>query len=110
MLLYQSIDGLTFISDDVAPYAKTSFGNMGFSKSVCSKEIIDFNEELPLINIQFQCERTTTISDVLDCGLLLSSKLDLGSDNVLATCDSSHYLEGSVSERLTRNHFQHDKF
>ena len=47
---------------------------------------------------------------MLDSGLLLSSKLDLGSDNVLATCDSNHHHNLSEIEEMYKPTFMRDQF
>ena len=97
MALYWRVGGYGHISNHVGLYALTSFGNMGFSKTICGKEIIDWTQS-DSIKIQFQCDKTTEITDVLDSGILLSSSLPGGTDNVLATCDSKHLVPGSFSE------------
>ena len=42
MLLYYLVGGYGHISSEIGAFALTSFGDMGFSKSVCSKEIINW--------------------------------------------------------------------
>ena len=93
------------MENNVPTYISTSFGNMGFSKTVCSKDLLEFGGKLALISLDFQCEKTTHISEVIDSGVLLSHKLDLGSDNVLATCDSNHYTKDSISEQYTNSEY-----
>ena len=54
MIIFSQMDGLGFLGDDkVSFYAKTSFGNMGFASSVCSRTIIDWRNETMQLN--FQC-------------------------------------------------------
>ena len=48
--------------------------------------------------MNFQCEKTTEITEVIDSGILISSSLPVGTDNALATCDSLHFVPGSESE------------
>ena len=57
MILYWIVDGYGNLSNDIGGYALTSFGNIGFTKAVCSKDII--NMEFEHINMNFQCEKTT---------------------------------------------------
>ena len=90
---------------NVPTYISTSFGNMGFSKTVCAKDLLEFEDKLNLITLEFQCEKTTSITEVIDSGVLLSHKLDLGSDNVLATCDSNQYEKDSISEKYTNSNY-----
>lgn len=95
MILYWVVGGYGHISDEIGVYALTSFGNIGFAKAVCSKDII--NWELTTVKMNFQCEKTTQITEVLDAGILLSEILDGGTDNTLAICDSKHLVPGSKS-------------
>lgn len=95
MILYWVVDGYGHISDEIGAYALTSFGNIGFAKAVCSKDLIDW--ELTTVKMNFQCEKTTQITEVLDAGILLSEYLDVGTDNTLAICDSKHLVPGSLS-------------
>ena len=71
MVLYWTVGGYGNISKDVDLYAQTSFGNMGFSKAICRKELINWEDEA--VEMEFRCEKTTEITDVLDVGVLISS-------------------------------------
>ena len=51
MALYWAVDGMGHISTDVGAYALTSFGNIGFPKARCSKEII--NWQLKTVKMNF---------------------------------------------------------
>ena len=53
MLLYAHRGGLEYMNTKVPTYVQTSFGNMGFAKPVCSKDVVDFEEKLALINLNF---------------------------------------------------------
>ena len=108
MILYWAVGGYGHISAEIGAYALTSFGNVGFAKAVCSKDIIDW--QVSTVKMNFQCEKTTQITEVLDAGILLSEILDGGSDNVLAICDSKHLVPGSKSNDLNQNNFDKEKF
>ena len=40
-ILFSSVGGLTYISELTSMYARTSLGNMGFSKRVCAKQTVE---------------------------------------------------------------------
>ena len=71
MVLYWTVGGYGNISKDIDLYAQTSFGNMGFSKAICSKQLINWEDAA--VEMEFRCEKTTEITDVLDAGVLISS-------------------------------------
>ena len=50
MGLYWAIGGYGNIVEDIGFYALTSFGNMGFSKSICSKQLINWNSSILEMN------------------------------------------------------------
>ena len=78
MLIFGSFDGLDFMPEEVLTLAlKSSFGNMGFSKSICGKSSVQYDE---VTSLMFQCESTTTIHSVLYSGLLLDKNYG-GEDN-----------------------------
>ena len=93
----------------------TSFGNMGFAKPICAKENIvwdNYDSDRGVfvhVNLSFQCERTTVITDVIDSGVLLSSALPFGYDNTLATCYSDNEQSKHMqffNNRLNKEAFQ----
>ena len=51
MILYYVVGGYGHISADIGAYALTSFGNIGFAKAVCSKDLIDW--ELTTVKMNF---------------------------------------------------------
>ena len=96
----------------------TSFGNMGFAKPICAKENIvwdNYNSgqgQYVHVNLSFQCERTTVITDVIDSGILLSSGLPYGHHNTLATCFTDPEHEGDkvnyFDKKLDKAAFQQE--
>ena len=91
-------------------YAETSFGNMGFSKPICGKDIVDWEDSTPHVDLNFQCEGTTIITDVNDSGVLLSTSLPDGTDNVLTVCDTKNLKPDSFSQKLNLDYFSKQKF
>ena len=71
MALYATAGGLNFLGSEIPFSVSTSFGNMGFPKPVCGKDIFNWggNQERQLM---FECERHTQITKVLDSGVQLS--------------------------------------
>lgn len=43
MVILGSFEGLDFLGDKVSFYATTSFGNIGFSQSICGNNIIEWH-------------------------------------------------------------------
>ena len=88
MGIYKSFKGLDFIGHDIlSTYTETSFGNMGFTKAICSKAPIKFGQtvqekENAHPELMFQCEHTTTISGIQASGLLLDTRYG-GEDNTI---------------------------
>ena len=107
MCLFYAQGGLNKLGEDTALYALTSFGNMGFPKPVCGKEVLNWDHEIKH-QIQFTCERSTTISDVFDVGVQLSESLPGGSDNTLASCDSNSLKPDTISYKITNSFFNRE--
>lgn len=55
MFIMGSFGGLDYLGDNLSFYAKYSFGNMGFSGSICSKSIINFERNHGAIRFMLQC-------------------------------------------------------
>ena len=86
MALFSSVGGLSLINNEGGSWYLGSFGNMGFSKAICAKSLVDFDR--PMVQISIECEKTTEPLEVLDAGLLWSDVLPGGSDHTLSVCDS----------------------
>ena len=104
MGLFYSIGGLGNLKTDVGLYARTSFGNMGFAKTVCMKQIINYDGE-PRADIHVQCEKTTRITDVVFSGVMLSKSLPMGTDDITTICDTEHFVQDSWSEKANSHYF-----
>ena len=78
MYIYKSFDGLGYLSY-LSFFSSISFGNMGFSTSVCRKKPIHWG--YPTIDIEFSCEGTTYITDVVSSGIL-SAKSEINIFNI----------------------------
>ena len=85
----------------------TSFGNMGFAKPICGKDIVEWGDQASQ-TINFQCERSTEIKAVFDVGIQISEKLPFGSDNTLASCSSEDLTPGTASHEYTFNYLKRD--
>ena len=46
MGLFYAQGGLNKLGEDTALYALTSFGNMGFPKPVCGKEVLNWDSDI----------------------------------------------------------------
>ena len=46
MSIFGSYDGLDYLGDKIRFYAKYSFGNFGFSGSICGKSVINWDDPL----------------------------------------------------------------
>ena len=108
MALFMHVGGLSLTNNETSSLHLFSFGNMGFSKAICAKSLVDFNR--PLVQMSMQCERTTEPMEVLDAGILLSSALPEGTDDTLSICDSQHFEPGSVSHDLNMKYFDREVF
>ena len=105
MIIFWLFGGLDHMSNaDVGVYARTSFGNIGFSKVVCFKQTIDFSRG-PWIDVNFQCEKTTSVTGVVSSGVMLSNSLPGGTDSTTTTCHTEQLQSGSLSEGLNKDYF-----
>ena len=77
-------------------FALTSFGNMGFAQSQCSREYLNIDHG-EFIKLNFMCQKTTVVSSVSSVGILLSKELPRGSDNALSVCHTDLLQKDSVS-------------
>ena len=77
MIVFGQFGGLSY-EKNIPLSIRTSMGNMGFSKSICSRSQITTGET----NLYFQCEGTTMITRVFSSGI--ASLND--SYNTLLTC------------------------
>ena len=109
MALYATVGGLNFLGSEVPFSVSTSFGNMGFPKPVCGKDIFNWGS-YDVRNLHFECERRTHMAKVLDKGIQLSQALKpFGTDNTLASCDYKSLIDGSPSKQATDKYFDHEK-
>lgn len=81
IIIYNTSDGLTTVYDDVNYFAVSSFSNIGFPESKCSRSAIMQNGTDFIGNIIFKCEGKTQISEIYDVGVISSNQSD-----VLETC------------------------
>ena len=44
MIVFSQYKGLDYLGDKISFYAKYSFGNMGFSGSICGKSVINWED------------------------------------------------------------------
>ena len=80
-----SFGGLDYMGDRVSIFAKYSFGNMGFSGSICGMNVVFWDS--PTSNLDYQCQGTTQITSVISSGIMLDSDLPFGTDpDVLHRC------------------------
>ena len=103
MLLYHRMAGIDFLGVNIPSNALYSFGNMGFAKPLCGKDLLVWNSE-DRQSIQFQCERTTVLTNIVDVGIQISESLPAGEDNTIASCNSENLKEGSASMNLSQNY------
>ena len=81
MIIMGSFGGLDYLKDNLSFSAKYSFGNMGFSSSICSKYIINWSDPVDHeFNLMFDCQGTTQIDYVINSGLLFDSYMPMGMD------------------------------
>ncbi len=85
MYIYHSFDGLSTLGEYVAPTARYSFGNMGFSSNSCAKMPIDWDHSTN-VTMHIGCQKTTTISKVISSGMGLDLSLPGGSFDAVHSC------------------------
>jgi len=62
MAIMHSFDGLGYLGDRVGFLTTLSMGNMGFSSSICSKGIVDWNSiTTDKMKLMFECQGTTQV-------------------------------------------------
>lgn len=85
---YSSFNGLDHLGVYVTSTASRSFGNIGFSGSMCARMPIDWDHE-DSVTINIGCQGSTKISKMLSSGLVLDRAFPGG------TLDASHdcYLD-----------------
>ena len=44
MIIFAQYNGLDYLGDKISFYSKYSFGNMGFSGSICAKTVINWED------------------------------------------------------------------
>ena len=81
MAIMGSYDGLDYLGDTISWFTKVSLGNMGFSTSICSKGIIDWNDSDSEMALMFQCQGSTTIGSIINTGLMYDDEMVNGIDN-----------------------------
>ena len=87
MFAFAKFNGLEFLAPENQTMAlRGSFGNMGFSKSICGMTPINWGDAdidpNPHTIISFQCETTTFITGLISSGILLDTHWG-GEDNTL---------------------------
>ena len=85
MGIFKSFGGLDSFGEFVTTTASLSFGNMGFSSTVCSKMPIDW-EDLDSVTMRAKCQSTTVISEVLSSGLMLDKAFPGGNMDAVHDC------------------------
>ena len=81
MIIYANFGGLEYLDKKISFPIRTSMGNMGFPKAVCSKTFIDWNSTSTASMI-FECENTTKIKKIVSSGLTQYNN----SDQILSIC------------------------
>lgn len=73
MIIYASMDGTGSKFKDQSPTSwlmqKISFGNMGYSKAICSSVYVDWSDPSAETTLNFSCQRTTKIERVISAGV-----------------------------------------
>lgn len=85
MLIYKSYGGMDSFGEFVTLTASVSFGNMGFSSTVCAKMPIDWQHD-ESVTLHAQCQGSTTISDVLSSGMMLDTEFPGGNMDAVLDC------------------------
>ena len=81
MIIFGSFGGLDYLGDNLSFSAKYSFGNIGFSSSICSKYIINWSDPVDHdFNLMFDCQGTTEVESVISSGLFFDSQQPMGID------------------------------
>ena len=62
------------------------------------------------MKLNFKCEGTTEITQVLDSGFLLSKTFNGGTDNVLTDCNSDHFEKESFSDKFNKEYWKKEEF
>ena len=81
ILCFTCMDGLHYFGEDINWFPTMSFGNIGFQEKICVKVPFKIDQ----IKLEFSCQKTTTIQDISESGLILSEKLS-GDDRIISTC------------------------
>jgi len=86
MGLLKSFGGLEYLEDQKVSFsALHSLGNIGFATTVCSRSVMNWSDNE--ISLNFQCQGTTQITQILSSGLLYDKILPRGTDdNSLRVC------------------------
>ena len=68
--------------------AKFSFGNIGFSTNLCSKNLLDWSSPEQTIQLNFRCQASTEFDSILSSGLVEYKSLEdyEGIVNVFGSC------------------------
>ena len=85
MMIYKSYGGMDSFGEFVTLTASVSFGNMGFSSTVCAKMPIDWQHD-DSVTLHAQCQGSTTISDVLSSGMMLDTEFPGGNMDAVLDC------------------------
>ena len=85
MGIFRSFGGMDAYGEFVTTTAAHSFGNMGFSSTVCSKFPIDWRHDTS-VTMTARCQGTTSISGVLASGMMLDDAFPYGKMDAVHDC------------------------
>ena len=85
MGIFSSFGGMDTFGEFVTSTASYSFGNMGFSSTVCGKMPIDW-EHGDSVNLRISCQKTTVISEILSSGMMLDKGFPGGTMDAVHDC------------------------
>ena len=69
MLIYNYFEGFNYTETE-NPYAKVSFGNMGYSTNACGQNFIDWSSSDLYTEVKVNCQGTARIRRVIDSGVV----------------------------------------
>jgi len=85
MGIFSSFGGLGSYGEFVTTTASTSFGNVGFSSSLCLKAPIDWHHDTA-VDLRANCQGTTAISSVMASGMMLDFEFPGGEMDAVHDC------------------------
>ena len=108
MGIFRSFDGFGNLEEFVSITAVNSFGNIGFSNNVCAKAPCDWLDT-DHVELNVKCQETTTITGILDSGMMLDDAFPGGTFDGVHQC-SVYYDNPLQANSYEMKQFRKDNF